>query len=131
MALALLVLTGCSAGHIKTYPVKGKVELKDGDVQMLTGSHVEFKHETDPDLRPTGKIASDGTFRVQTLHKGIILPGAPEGKYQARIILADESDEGVPKRKGDPFHRRFLDFQTSGLSVAVPSSDVTVSLSRR
>jgi hypothetical protein len=130
-ALGFSMLVGCAVGGIKTYPVKGKVELKDGDAQLLTGSHVELKHESDPELRPTGKIAADGTFAVQTLHGGKIVRGAPEGKYQARVILADESDEGVVKRKGNPVHPRYFDFATSGLSFTIPSGDLTVSLSRK
>jgi hypothetical protein len=130
-AFWLLVLVGCSGQTIKTYPVAGKVEIKDGDVAILTGSYVELKHESDEALRPGGNIDSSGAFTVKTLHQGVLLRGAPEGKYRARIILGDESDEGVPKRKGNPIHNRYLDFATSGLSVTVPSGDFTVSLSRK
>jgi len=137
MALAfcpLLVtgaLSGCASSGVKVYPVKGKVEIKDGDVAILTGSNVELMQESDPLLRPSGKIEADGGFSLQTLHEGKILPGAPEGKYKARIILGDESDAGVPKRKGDPIHKRFFDFETSGLTVTVPSGDYTVSVSKK
>jgi hypothetical protein len=54
-----------------------------------------------------------------------------ERKYKARIVLADQSDEGVPKRKGNPIHPRFLNFATSGLTFTVPSGDLTVSLSKK
>lgn len=131
LALIFVILAGCSNEGVKTYPVRGKVEIKDGDAALLEGSHVELMHESQELLRPSGKITSSGAFTVETLHEGQILSGAPEGKYKARIILADESDEGVPKRKGDPVHKRFLDFQTSGLSFTVPSGDYTVSLSRK
>jgi hypothetical protein len=129
--VSLLLLVGCSNQSIKTHPVSGKVEIKDGDVAILTGSSVEFKHESDESFRPYGNIDSSGKFTVKTPFKGEILLGAPEGKYKARIILGDQSDEGVPKRKGDPIHKRFLDFNTSGLSVTVPSGDYTVSLSKK
>jgi hypothetical protein len=128
---AALLLAGCTGSSLKTYPVHGKVELKDGDVTILTGSHIELRHETDEMLRPSGKIESGGSFAVQTLHKGEILPGAPEGKYKARLILGDESDEGVPKRKGNPVHQRYLNFETSGLLFTVPSNGYSVSLSRK
>jgi hypothetical protein len=39
--------------------------------------------------------------------------------------------EGVPKRKGNPFHPRYLDFEKSGLSITVPSSDYAVVLSKK
>jgi hypothetical protein len=131
-ALCLLALGGCSSQGVKTYPVAGKVEIKDGDVAILAGSYVELKREGEDDhLRPGGNIDSSGRFTVKTLHQGQLLQGAPEGKYKARITLGDESDEGVPKRKGNPIHPRFLDFETSGLSFTVPSADYTVALSRR
>jgi hypothetical protein len=131
VALSLFLLVGCSSQSIKTYPVTGKVEIKDGDVALLTGSSVEFKHETDEYLRPSGNIDSSGSFTVKTLYQGEILQGAPEGKYKARIILADESDEGVPKRPPNLLHPRFLDFEKSGLSFTVPSGEYNVSLSRK
>jgi hypothetical protein len=131
LALAVVLFAGCSGGGVKTYPVQGKVEIKDGDAGLLTGSHVELRHETDEMLRPSGKITAGGSFSVETLHQGEILPGAPEGKYRARIILADESDEGVPKRPANPLHKRFLDFNTSGLSFTVPSGEYNVALSRK
>src|SRR5438105_5411280 len=132
-ASGLLVVAGCSSQTVKTYPVIGKVEIKDGDVAILTGSAVEFKHESDEFLRPSGNIDSSGNFTVKTLYQGQILPGAPEGKYKARIILGDESDEGVPKRKGkaDVVHKRFLDFETSGLSFTVPAGDFKVAVSKK
>jgi len=123
--------SGCSRPSVKTYPVTGKVQITDGDTSLLAGSHVELMHETDQALRPTGKITPSGDFKIETLYQGRILPGAPEGTYKARIILGDESDEGVPKRKGDPIHRRYFDFQTSGLTAKVPSGDYNISLSRK
>ena len=130
-AFSLFLLIGCSSQSIKTYPVIGKVELKDGDVALLNGSGVELKHEGDEFLRPSGNINSSGSFTVKTLYQGEILPGAPEGKYKARIILGDESDEGVPKRPPKLLHPRFLDFDKSGLTFTVPASDYKVPLSRK
>ena len=123
---------GCSGGNaIKTYPVVGKVEIKDGDVAILTGSGVELKSESDENLRPIGNIDSTGRFTVKTLYKGELLEGAPEGKYKARIILGDPSDEGVPKRKGDPINKRYLDFDASKLSVTVPGGDYTMTVAKK
>ena len=129
--LLLMALTGCGSASVKTYPVKAKVEVKDGDVALLKGSHVELMHESQPEMHPSGKIQPGGGFVIETLHQGKILPGAPEGKYRVRIILGDESDEGVPKRKGDPIHKRFLAFETSGLSLTVPSGDYTIAVSKK
>src|SRR5688572_30500176 len=106
VALALLGLAGCGGGGIKTYPVRGKVVLADGDVKELAGSHVEFMLESDPLVRSNGIIGPDGSFQMETLHEGKILRGAPEGTYKARIIPGDPDDEGVPKRRGQPVHAR-------------------------
>jgi hypothetical protein len=129
--LLSIVVLGCGASGPKTHAVNGKVEMKDGDVAILTGSGVELKHESDENLRPTGNIDSKGSFTVKTLHQGEILIGAPEGNYKVRIILGDPSDEGVPKRKGDPIHKRFLDFDSSGLTMKVPSGNYDVSVSKK
>jgi hypothetical protein len=125
------VLCGCSAKGLKTHPVQGKVELKDGDIAILTGSYVELMQEADPLVRASGRITAQGSYAIQTLHEGKVLSGAPDGKYKVRIVLGDESDEGVPKRKGNPFHPRYLDFDKSGLSFTVPSGDYSVVLSKK
>ena len=130
-AMVLLWLAGCSSQSIKTHPVAGRVELAGGDVAILTGSSIEIKSDADETLRPIGNIDSAGNFTIKTRYQGEIVPGVPEGKYKARIILGDESDEGVPKRKGNPIHRRFLEFDTSGLSLTVPSGDYAVKLSAK
>jgi len=131
--LAVLIFqSGCSSkAAIKTHPVAGKVEIKDGDAAILTGSTVELQNETDESLRPYGNIDAGGNFSMKTLYKGNLLEGAPEGKYKARIILADPSDEGVPKRKGDPIHKRYFEFGTSKLTVSVPGGEYNVSLSKK
>src|SRR5262245_48089046 len=131
-AIAILGV-GCRGTSIKTYPISGKVEVKDGDVAMLTGSSVQLVQEGDETIRPYGDINASGNFTVKVLYKGDILQGAPAGKYKARIMLGDESNEGVPSRKGkgNVIHPRFLEFDKSGLSIAVPSSDYTVSLSKK
>ncbi len=132
-ALSLLLLFGCSGPAIKTHAVSGKVEVKDGDVAMLTGSTVQLVQEGDETIRPYGNIDASGNFTVKTVYKGEILQGAPAGKYKERLMLGDESDEGVPSRKGkgNVIHPRFLEFDKSGLSITVPSADYTVSLSRK
>ena len=128
---ALSVLAGCSGPAVKTHPVAGKVEIKDGDSGLLAGSGVELQHETDEALRPSGNIDATGNFLVKTTYKGEVLEGAPEGKYKARIVLADPKDDGVPKRPANFIHPRYLDFDKSGLTVTVPGSEYNVSLSKK
>lgn len=130
VALSLSVLGGCPESGPKTHPVAGKVQLQGGDIAMLAGSTIELKHNTDELLRPYGNLDAAGNFTLKTLYQGQLLTGAPEGEYTARILLGDESDEGVPKRKGEVIHRRYLDFPKSGIKLTVPSSDYNVSLSK-
>jgi hypothetical protein len=131
--LALLVpfaLVGCGTDLPKTYPVSGKVALA-GDVQKLVGHHVEAVLDTDPVVRASGVIGPDGSFTLETLHAGTILKGAREGTYRVRILPAEE-DENGKKLKKPPVAARHLKFETSGLSVQVPTSgDVTLELSPR
>jgi hypothetical protein len=131
-AMAFPLLTGCPSGSaIKTHPVEGTVALAEGDIGLLKGSHVDLRHVTDDTLRPSGKINEGGSFSLETLYQGQILPGAPEGKYKVRIGLADESDDGIPKRPPNLLHRRYLDFETSGLSIEVPGGNYSLQLSRK
>jgi len=130
LAAGLALLVGCSSPAIKTYPVSGKIEVKGGDVAQLTGSSLELKSDADENLRPMGNIDAAGNFTVKTIYQGEIVPGAPEGQYTGRIILADPTDEGVPPRKGDPIHRRYLDFRSAGIKFSVPTGDYKVSLSK-
>ena len=129
-ALVALALLGCNKSGIKTHPVVGKVEVRGGDPALLTESDVELVSDADEMIRPTGNIDSTGSFAIKTLYQGVIVEGAPEGNYKARIILADPTDDGVPKRTGNPVHPRYFDFNTSGLKITVPSGDYTLSLSK-
>src|SRR5581483_11179116 len=102
---------GCGRTGPKTYAVRGKVQLASGEVGQLAGSHVEAALVSDPIVRASGEIQPDGSFTLQTLHAGVILPGAPEGKYQARIILSDEGDSGR-RRQRPPVGPRYRQFGT-------------------
>jgi hypothetical protein len=121
-ALALLALTGCGAP--KTYPVQGKVVFDGGNLQQLAGGSVELVHNSDRSVRAYGTIQPDGTFVLQTLYQGEQLPGALEGTYQARVVLAGDGDLPPGSVAVDP---SYLDFHSSGLTFRVPSdSDLTI-----
>jgi hypothetical protein len=130
LAVAALAMAGCGGGP-KTYPVRGKVVLADGDVARLADGHVEFEREGDPGVRADGLIGPDGRFEMQTQLQGKLLKGAAEGTYRARIVLPDADGDGGGKRRPRPVHPRFLDFQTSGLTFQVPTDgEITVTVSR-
>jgi hypothetical protein len=131
-AACLLTLTaGCGQREPKTYPVAGKVVLSGGDTAKLVGHYVEAALESDPAVRASGVIGPDGNFTLETLHAGAILTGAREGKYQVRIVPADEDDEGR-KLKQPPVSPKHLKFETSGLSFQVPANgNVTLQVASR
>ncbi len=126
--VALFGVSGC--GGLKTYPVRGKVELVGGEVKQLAGNHVEAALQSDPTVRASGVIQPDGRFTLETLDAGVIRKGAPEGSYQVRIILSDE-DKGSWQQAVQAIDPRFLEFQTSDLSFQVPTGEVTLKVSQR
>ncbi len=87
--------------------------------------------EGDSAVRAFGIIGADGSFTLETLQAGTIQKGAREGKYQVRILPADEDDDGR-KLKRPPVAARHLKFETSGLSIQVPANgEVTVAVATR
>ncbi len=118
LAGSMLGALGCGTGGPKTHPVRGRIQ--HGDVAALAGSHVEAALQGDANVRASGEIQPDGSFTLETLHAGAIRKGAPEGLYRVRIVLNDD-DPASGKRAGQSVARRFLSFDTSGLSIKVPA----------
>lgn len=126
-----IACAGCGQSGPKTYPVAGKVVLTAGDASKLAGHHVEAALEGDSAVRAFGIIGADGSFTLETLQAGAIQKGAREGKYQVRILPADEDDDGR-KLKRPPVAARHLKFETSGLSIQVPANgEVTLAVATR
>jgi hypothetical protein len=106
--LASLALTGC--GGRRTYPVEGRVVVKDNAVPVkdLQGYVVTFESQTEP-VGASGTVGRDGTFRVGTFKEG---DGAVVGKHRVSLMPATGDARIVlPNR----YHR----FETSGLEVTV------------
>jgi len=116
-----LGILGCGARGPKTYPFSGKIDLAGGDLSALAGSHIDVAHQSNPKLRASGAIQQDGSFTLQTHQEGVIRQGVQEGTYRVRIILNDD-DPASQKRAGRVIARRFLSFETSGLSIQVPAA---------
>jgi hypothetical protein len=111
--------------------VAGKVTLARGAVADLAGHHVEAALTTDPTVRASGVIRADGGFTLATLRGGTLVPGAREGTYRARILPADEADDGQKLRR-PPVAARALRFETSGLEFTVPAAaEVTLAVPPR
>ena len=131
LAMGLLGVLGCVQDGPVTHPVAGKVELAGGDVKQLAGSHIEAALVSDPAIRASGVIGEAGGFTLETIHAGVILKGAREGKYQVRIIPEDD-DRATQRRQRAALAGRYLQFKTSGLSLDVPTgSEVTLTVSPR
>jgi len=85
----LLAASGCAGEEVpRTYPVQGKVILKNGT--PLAGGAIVFTSVADPELRGYGTIAKDGTFMLDTIAltrnaRGQRLHGAVEGAFSVNI----------------------------------------------
>jgi hypothetical protein len=129
--VAAFFLTGCGSDLPKTCPVSGKVTVSGADTAQLAGHHVEVVSETDPNVRASGVIRPDGGFKLETLHGSAVLDGVREGTYRVRILRAEEDDDGKRLKK-PPVADRYLQFQRSGLTLAVPAAaELTLAVSAR
>jgi len=118
---ALLVFGGCQQvgpnGPAAT-PIEGKILFtRGGDPITLNGCQgtIELQSIERPDVLAVGPIEEDGTFEVATLEDGVVREGAIEGTHRVRLNL-DESAQHLV----DP---RFLNFETSGITVHVPEQN--------
>jgi hypothetical protein len=130
--LALVALAaGCGKSAVATYPVSGTVALAGADAAALAGHHVEAALADDPAVRASGVIGADGRFALQTLDGGEVRPGARAGRYDVRIVLDGEDDDGR-KAKKPRLAARYLTFKASGLALDVPAGgDVTFQLTAK
>lgn len=99
LVLVLLLVSGCAKEEMpKTYPVKGKVVLKNG--KPLLGGFITFTSITDPERRGYGQIAKDGTFTLNTIAltskaRSERLAGAVEGEFHVNIRPGGSTDDGT------------------------------------
>jgi hypothetical protein len=118
------VLSGCggndnAAARSATYPVSGSIVLPDG--KPMTSGTVYLVPKEKSTVGATGKIGSDGTFKLSTYGTD---DGAAEGTYKVRIepVYDDlaKGKKGAPKM---PYSTRFTDEDTSGLTAEVKPQD--------
>jgi hypothetical protein len=98
--MILLGLPGCASQEEmpKTYTVKGKVVLKNG--QPLKGGFITFTSVTSDEQRAYGDIAEDGRFTLNTVAltsraRSEKLAGAVEGEFKVTIRPAGSTDDGT------------------------------------
>jgi hypothetical protein len=120
--LATIALVGCGPSGPRTHPVNGRVSVPNGDVAVLAGSTIEAALDSDLTVRAAGTIEPDGTFKLETLQSGAIRRGAVAGNYKVRVILADD-DPAARKKAAKAVHPKALKFETSGLTLQVPTPD--------
>jgi len=136
--LGLLALTGCGGGVGKLEPVEGKVEVAG---QPLTEGQVNFfpvDPPKGPALRITGKIGSDGRYKMTTNDKS----GVPKGKYKVSVdtvaatgAAPDPSAtvKGAPSAAKAPERKANIKYENpenSGLVVEVPTGPYDLKLER-
>jgi hypothetical protein len=119
------LVAGCGGKEVAgppTVPIKGKVEFtKGGNVAELSNRTIAiaFQSIEQPDLLAFGPILEDGTFTMTTQVDENGKPGVVAGTHRVKL-LADESAERFVNRK-------FLNYETSGLTVKVPpEGDVVI-----
>ena len=127
IALLTMSLLGCSPQGLQS--LEGKVELQGGESFAFAGDSVELRSATDASLHAFGEIKPDGTFKIDTLDNGNIVTGAKPGHYEARIVISDDDYEHK-KLASKSINKKFLNFETSGLKVTVPSSGLTLKISK-
>jgi hypothetical protein len=114
-------VAGCGDGSgapvVAVYEVRGQVLRADG--KPLGGGHIDFVSR-DGAMTSEGVIGRDGTFSLATGPSG---EGAPPGDYKVRVLPDDPSlltpRRGPARGKKLPFHPRYLDEDTSGLTARV------------
>ncbi|VTS00962.1 hypothetical protein [Tuwongella immobilis] len=123
LAAVLLSSIGCGGSGPQTVPFSGKISLVGGNLEQLAGSAVEVAKVDDPAVRGFGEIQPDGQFQLASLIQGELREGVLPGQYQVRILPNSEDGESY-RRSAKAVARRFLQFETSGLKVNVPDSQV-------
>jgi hypothetical protein len=128
VALSLVSVVGCGSGQ-KLYPVKGKVQYRDGrDVSVLAGGTVAFE-PADPEMPKVSaraKIQQDGSFQMGTYTED---DGAVPGKHRVVVYPPRyKGKEGPPR----PYlvDEIFRYFDKSGLEIDIkgPIEDYVITV---
>ncbi len=130
VGVCLAAVIGCGPAGPKTYPVKGKVVYKGGDVRQLLYYQVQLEREPDGKQKAVGEIEEDGNFALMSNVEGQGRTGAPEGSYRARILPPSDRADG-PKQARKLLHPRYFSFASSELKIVVPSGgEITLELEK-
>ncbi len=110
-ALSLvLIAAGCGQ---RLHPVSGKVTLPDGS--PTAGSMVVFEGNVGGQaISARGDVGPDGSYSMSTHAPG---DGVPAGSYRVSIAPPPVTNADAPSAA--PFHPRFSNVETSGLTFDV------------
>jgi hypothetical protein len=119
LALGPLLLSGCSDGIPKRYPVSGTVKFADGS-PVKTGT-LELGGNGSR-WTASGEIQRDGSFVLTTVNKG---DGAVPGEYRAviRQMILAYLPAGGGHDHGKLIPDRYRDYKTSDLKVTVQAGE--------
>ncbi len=129
MVCGLLTLTlfGCSESSLQ--PLAGKIKYVGDSEFAFSGDVVELRSQSDPSINAYGEVQPDGSFEVDSLDQGKIVKGAKPGKYAVRLVIADDDYEHK-KLASKAINKKYFSFDTSGLEVDVPATNVAISITR-
>jgi hypothetical protein len=116
MGLIALGFTSCQKGD-SFCPVRGQV-LVNG--MPAEGATVVFhpQDESDPPLLPSGVVAADGSFELQSwlVEDRVLRQGAPPGEYRVTCVWQpSDLGENLP----DKLQGKYSDSRGSGLQASV------------
>jgi hypothetical protein len=129
LAATVVSFIGCGGEKVEgppTVPLSGKIEFtKGGKVEDLADRSVivEFQSVEQPEVKAFGAILEDGSFRMTTQVNEKGKPGVVAGKHRVRLNADDNGARLVSPK--------FLEYETSGLTVTVPpEGDVVIQVSK-
>ena len=135
-----LVALGCTPQKDDgppTYPVKGQIIVRNGDVKSLVGGYVRLVSTADGKIIGMGEIEDDGTFGIGTFLDGKPRGGLPEGEYRARVeprgFDQQNSNELQPTPRKGGLLPKYQTYETSGLKYAIKPGEnaITVEVEAR
>jgi hypothetical protein len=108
-----MLLVGCGKGGPKTYPVSGKITLKDG--APLTNGIVQFQSA---EYTGSGSVDANGNYTLSGTGEG---DGVPAGTY--KVLLLSTAIGGGYDKPDEPekrvVHSKYESADTTDLTVKV------------
>ena len=127
MTCSLVLLAGCGPQGLQ--PLEGQLVFQDGISFEFSGDTIELRSQADSKQLAFGEIKADGKFKIDSLVNSSVVQGTTPGVYSARIVISDDDYEHK-KLAAKSIPKKYFQFETSGLSVTVPSTGITLQISK-